>query len=109
MLVHNVLTGLKSLQRNGTPTCAKYKVDIAPKGYLLSAKMAPSFEISLEDILYIKSISPSRIEEVSLVHRDETELVIMILDGKQHIMVVSTTSFWMMGGTRKRKFAEVVQ
>jgi hypothetical protein len=107
VLLENVLTAVKSLKTGSTPICAKYKIDITPTGYLVHAPLPSSsehFEVHLDDMLFIQSISPARIEHVAVSRRppNSIELVVRILDCKQRILVTSSVCF--SNATRKRKW-----
>ena len=107
ILLENVLTAVKSLKTGSTPTCTKYKIDITPTGYLVHATLPSSsehFELHLEDLLFIQSVSPSRIDHVAIGRRppNSTELVVRVLDFKQRISVTASVAF--SCATRKRKF-----
>lgn len=110
VLVDNILNALLSLGTEDSPLCVKYKVKVAANGYILSA-LLPSvdvFEVDLDDLLFIKSISPSRIDSVCIAKtttQGSTELIVKILDHKQRIMITRSTSF---SATRKRKFNSIV-
>jgi hypothetical protein len=88
----------------------KYKVKVVANGYILGACLpsADVFEIDLDDLLFVKSISPSRIDSVCIAKttaQGSTELLVKILDHKQRIMITRSTSF---SATRKRKFNSIV-
>lgn len=110
LLIENILKGLQSLGTKDTPICIKYKVDIINNGYLIRGVLPPIdiFEIDLEDLLFVQSISPSRIEKVciakSLPQQPQCEMLIKVLDHKQKIMITSVTSF---SATRKRKWRQI--
>jgi hypothetical protein len=106
-LLENVLTALRSLSTGNTPTCSKYKIDVAPTCYVVRAILPSSaehFEIHLDDLLFIQSVGPARIEHVAITKRPPSntlELIVRVLDCKQRIMVASSVSFH---ATRKRKW-----
>jgi hypothetical protein len=108
ILVENILKVVKGLGTKDVSLCVKYKVDIIQTGYLLRAVLPATdvYEVDLEDLLFIQSVSPSRIERVCIAKSSsqQTEIIIKILDYKQKIMVTSVTSF---SATRKRKFTQI--
>ena len=106
-LLENVLIAMQSLTTGSTPTCSKYKIDIAPTGYLVHATLPSSsehFEIHLDDLLFLQSISPARVEHVAIGRRppNSMELIVRVLDFKQRILVTSSVAF--SKATRKRKW-----
>ena len=68
VLVENILSAVQSLGTEDSPLCVKYKVKVVANGYILSACLpsADVFEIDLDDLLFVKSISPSRIDSVCI-------------------------------------------
>jgi hypothetical protein len=110
VLVENILSAVQSLGTEDSPLCVKYKVKVVANGYILGACLpsADVFEIDLDDLLFVKSISPSRIDSVCIAKntaQGSTELLVKILDHKQRIMITRSTSF---SATRKRKFNSIV-
>ena len=113
LLIQNILAGMQSLTTGSTPTCSKYKIDITPTGYLVHATLPSSttehFEIHLADLLFLQSISPSRIEHIAVGRRPPNatmELLLRVLDFKQRIIVTSSVCFSSSAitATRKRKW-----
>jgi len=108
IVVRNILIGLQSLGTDDklSPLCVSYRVDSSFAGYYLLRAVLPSsnlFELELEDMLFIQSINPARIERVAItrsVISGPCELIIKVLDCKQRVMVVSLTNFF---ATRKLK------
>jgi hypothetical protein len=113
VLLQNILVALQSLgvdSATAQPLCQMYKVDITVNGYLVRAAMPSSdlFEVTHDDFLFIKSISPARIESMAFgrsVHGGPCDLLIRVLDAKQRIMVTSTVTFFC--GARKRKIQRI--
>jgi len=106
ILVENILEAMQSLGTEDSPICEKYQVKIISNGYMLRAFFPSSdiFELDLDDLLFLKSISPSRIDSVCIARtalQGVVELVVKVLDHKQRIMVTRSTSF---SATRKRKW-----
>ena len=106
ILVKNVLKAMQSLGPEDSPICVKYKVKVIATGYILRAFLpaVDVYEIDLDDLLFIKSISPSRIDSVCIARpatQSSSELIVKVLDHKQRIMVTRSTSF---SATRKRKW-----
>jgi hypothetical protein len=109
VLVENILNAVHSLGTEDSPLCVKYKVKVITSGYILSAFLPPIdvFEVDLDDLLFVKSISPSRIDSVCIARtaaQGSTELIVKILDHKQRIMITRSTTF---SATRKRKWSSV--
>jgi hypothetical protein len=109
VLVENVLKAVQSLGTEDSPLCVKYKVKVISTGYMLisSFSAVDVYEVDLDDLLFIKSISPSRIDSVCIARtaaQGLSELIVKILDHKQRIMVTRSTSF---SATRKRKWSSV--
>ncbi len=112
MVLQNILTALQSLGRSsvdGKPVCTRYKVDTIPTGYMLRAALPNSdpFEISDEDMLFLKGINPARIDGISVGRSSSgasghTELYVRILDSKQRIMITSTVLFYSAARKRMR-------
>ena len=109
ILVENIINALESLGTRDMPLCRKYKILTIPTGYHLIAKLpsADVFNLQLEDLLFIQSISPTRIENISVgrnSNHPSVELSIKILNNEQKIMITSSVSFHT---TRKRKLENV--
>ena len=111
LILQNILTGLQSLGLDSVhlrPICTRYKVDLTSTGYLLKAMlpMADLYQLTMEDMLFMHSICPARIESMavgrSVPGSTATELWVRILDHKQRLMVTSTVSFF--SAVRARKF-----
>jgi hypothetical protein len=98
---------MKSLVTGDTATCSKYRVDTVPTGYLIRATLPASehFEVHLDDLLFLQSISPARIEQIAIARRppNSMELLVRLLDFKQRVAITSTVSFY-SHATRKRKW-----
>ena len=108
ILVENILKVVKGLGTKDVSLCVKYKVDIIQTGYLLRAVLPATevYEVDLEDLLFIQSVSPSRIERVCIAKSSsqQSEIIVKVLDHKQKVMITSVTSF---SATRKRKFTQI--
>ena len=82
---------------------------LAGGGYLLRAILPDTdvFELSLEDLLLLHSVSPARVIDVA-VGRSQAgapcEIIVKMLDSKQPLMTVSTIQF---SASHKRKFASM--
>jgi hypothetical protein len=104
LILEHILTALQSLQG----ATVGYKVDVVkPKGYLLRATLPQKdpFELTLDDLLFLRSIHPARVERIALVRSvagAPCELVLLVLDAQQPVMVTSSVVFF--SATRKRKF-----
>jgi hypothetical protein len=101
VLVCNVLRALDSLGTEESPLCRKYKVNILNTCYMVHAKLptVDPFEITLDDLLFVQSVNPTRIENIAISrtypqnNANVVELLIKILDCRQHIMIKSSVSF----------------
>ena len=115
LIVQNILTGLQSLgvdSATGNPLCVRYKVEPAERGYLIKAAMPMSdlFEVSDDDIFFIKSICPARIDSVAMGRSQNAgacELLVRVLDAKQRVMITSTVSYFSC--IRKRKMRRITE
>jgi hypothetical protein len=108
--INNVLTALMNIGAPQNAVACAYKVKTIKSGYLLRAVLPESdiFEFSLEDLLFLHSVSPARVERVNIVRSQSggpSEIVVKIINSKQPIMVVSTLHFAI--ATHKRKFESV--
>ena len=110
VVLQNLLTALESLGTDSAterPLCEQYKVEVLTTGgYLLCAVLPTSghFEVNLDDLLFLHSVSPARIEGIAIgrsASGSAAELFIRVLDARQHVMITSTTCFW-SHTTRKR-------
>ena len=106
VLVQNILEAMQSLGSEDMPICEKYNVKTIDNGYFLRAVFPAEdvFELEFDDLLFIKSVSPSRIESICIARTHSqglVELVVKVLDHKQRIMITKSTSF---SATRKRKW-----
>ena len=118
-ILENVLTALQSLGTDSgsasgaavsKPLFARYKVELVTTGYLLRAALPQGdlFELSHDDLLYLQSISPARIDSIAIGRSTAggpCELLVRILNGTQRLMVTSTVAFF--SATRKRKFQKL--
>jgi len=109
VLVENIINALESLGTRDMPLCRKYKILTIPTGYHLIARLpnVDIFNVHLEDLLFLQSISPSRIENISIgrnSNHPSVELSVKILNNEQKIMITSSISFHT---TRKRKLEHV--
>jgi hypothetical protein len=106
MVLEHILTALQSIA-----ACQQYRVRVwEKKGYLIHAALPSSdpFELSLDDLLFLRSIHPARIESLTFARSTAggpSELLIWVLDATQPVMVVSTVAFF--SATRKRKFEDL--
>jgi hypothetical protein len=105
--INNVLTALMNVG-SACPIC--YKIKSIETGYVLRAVMPASdiFEFSLEDLLYLHSVSPARVERVCVARSSVNgpcEIVVKLLNSKQRIMIVSTLQF--ATATHKRKWLDL--
>lgn len=107
-LIENIIQALENLGTDDFALCRKYKITSIPVGYMLYAKLPSNdiFEINLEDLLFIQSISPARIENISIgrtcSNSNILELCIKVLNSEQKVMIKSQTTFF--SAMRKRKF-----
>jgi len=112
IIIQNILTGLDHLGTEAVPICRQYKVISIPIGYMIYARLPSQdvFEISTEDLLFIQSISPARIEHISVARTSQgaqqLDLCIKVLNHEQKVMIKSSTTFY-SHSTRKRKLEEV--
>jgi hypothetical protein len=112
VVIQNILTGIDSLGTDDVPICKQYKVVCIPSGYMIYAKLPSQdiFEISTEDLLFLQSISPARIENISIGRishgSHNIDLYIKVLNHEQKIMIKSNTSFFTQS-TRKRRFKDI--
>ena len=115
MVLGHILTALQSLA-----ACVQYRVradtaaeggDTATKkqkkGYLIHAALPANdvFELSLDDLLFLRSIHPARIESLTFARSAPgapCELLIWVLDSSQPLMVVSSVAFFNATRTKKR-------
>lgn len=108
-IIENLMEAIESLSIHHHPVFSKYKLDIVTTGYILKAKFPHSdvFEISLDDVLFLKSISPARIENIIFcrnVPNHTPEMHVKVLDHNQKVMITSSVNF---SCTRKRKFSSI--
>jgi len=100
VLIENILQGLESLGSDEFPACRKYKVTIIATGYLIHAKLPASdpFEVNIEDLLFLQSIHPARIENIAIGRASHgthnVELFIRVLDFRQRIMIKSSIALY---------------
>ena len=99
-LLTNVLTAMYA-----GDFCSSYKIHIIPNGYLIRGTISndDSFEIELDDLQFITSVNPIRIERVAICKcgGGNTELVVKLLNCKQRVMIATSTTFT---ATKKRKY-----
>jgi len=111
VIIDNIVTALESLGSPDFPICKKYKITQIPKGYMINVKLPLQdvFEITLDDLIFLQSINPTRIENISIGRCSKTsssiELFIRVLNSSQRIMIKSRISFY--DAMRKRKFEEI--
>ena len=113
--INNVLTALMNLgappTEHATSSCAvSYNIKTIETGYLLRAVLPATdiFEFSLEDLLFLHSVSPARVERVNIARSQNCgpcEIVVKLLNSKQRIMTVSTLQF--ATATHKRKWVSL--
>ena len=102
MVLEHILTALQSL-----PACQQYRVRfVEGKGFIINAALHATdpFELSLDDLLFLRSVHPARVESITWARATAggpIELILWVLDGSRPTMVVSTVAF---SATRKRKF-----
>jgi len=110
IIIENIVTSIESLGTKQQPLFVNYKLDVIPTGYVVRARLPQSdiFEMSIDDLLFLQSISPSRIESISICRTSTNhapELRIKVLDKNQRVMIASSVHF---SCTRKRKFNSVL-
>jgi hypothetical protein len=111
IIIDNIITGLESLGSPDLSICKKYKITQIPKGYMISVKLPSqdTFEVTLDDLIFLQSINPTRIENISIgrctKQANHVELFIRVLNASQRIMVQSRVSF--CHAIRKRRFEEI--
>ena len=107
ILVENILRAMQSLGTKENPICVKYKIDKNETGYILKAVLPANelYEIGLDDLLFIRSISPARIEHIAIVNTEtkNSELIVHVSDCKQQVMIASTVSFFSASRKRSRQ------
>ena len=87
----------------------RYRVRIVEgKGYLLHATLPHTdpFELTLDDLLFLRSTHPARIERIALSRSASTsacELVILVLDATQRVMVTSDVAFYSCTRSQKQR------
>jgi hypothetical protein len=107
IVLNNVLTFLMNIGKPGKVT-SSYKVEtLTGVGYLLRAVLPASdiFEFSLEDLLWIHSINPARVDRVNVCRSSSAgpcEIVVKVLNAKQRLMTVSTLQ---LSATHKRSWS----
>ena len=92
----------------GEPLCAKYKVDLTHNGYLIKGAIPHSdiFEVTENDLLYLKGINPARIESAAVARLNAAgpcEVLIRVLNGKQRVMVSSSVSYFTTVRKKQRR------
>jgi hypothetical protein len=109
IVLNNVLTALMNIGKiNEQVVTASYKVEIVKEvGYLLRAALPTTdiFEFSLEDLLFIHSVNPARVDRVNVCRSASggaSEIVVKVLNAKQRVMTVSTLHF---AATHKRRWS----
>ena len=111
IIIDNIITALESLGTPDFPICKKYKITQIPRGYMISVKLPLQdvFEITLDDLIFLQSINPTRIENISIGRctkpSPSLELFVRVLNSSQRIMIKSRISFY--DAVRKRKFEEI--
>lgn len=96
VLLQNVVVALESLGSDDFLICKRYKITTIPTGYLVHAKLPSSdvFEINIDDLLFLQSISPSRIENIAIGRAAQgshnIELFLKVLNHHQRIMIRSS-------------------
>lgn len=109
VILDNIMQAIDNLGVREQPIFSSYKVEIVPTGYIVRAKISLSdvFELSFDDLFFIQSISPARIESIVFCRtstHSSPELQIKVLDHHQKVMITSSVSF---SCNRKRKFSSV--
>ena len=108
MVLEHILTALQSLA-----ACQQYRVRLVePKGFLIHAVLpaTDTFELSLDDLLFLRSIHPARIENIALARTTAggpCELLMWVLDASQPTMVVSSVAFF--SAVRRRRFETLAE
>jgi len=111
VIIDNIITALESLGSKEFPICQKYKIVQVPKGYMFCIRLPhqDAYELTLDDLLFIQSVNPTRIETISVGRcskaSQQVELFIRVLNSAQRIMVKSKVSFF--EAIRKRKFEDI--
>jgi hypothetical protein len=82
-LLHNVLAAM-----SGAASCKSYKIDVVTTGFVLRGRLDTEvFELDSQDLFLILSISPLKIDRVSVARvAGHTELVVRVLNSRQRIM-----------------------
>ncbi len=85
--------------------CSSYKIHVIPTGFMIRGSLGVDFEIDLEDLQFITTVNPIRIERVALCNSGvKTELVIKVLNMNQRIMITTSCTFI---ANKKRKYAHI--
>ena len=114
LILEHILTALQSFgEASASPCCVRYRVRIVEgKGYLLHATLPHTdpFELTLDDLLFLRSTHPARIERIALSRSAASaacELVVLVLDAAQRVMVTSDVAFYAC--TRSQKQRRIVK
>ncbi len=83
-----------------------YKVNILPPtGYIIRGTLEDDFEIDSDDLTFLLSVNPTRIERVAVCNSNgKNELLIKVLNMKQRIMVTTSCTFI---ANKKRKYTAI--
>lgn len=110
LILEHILTALQSFgEANASPCCVRYRVRIVEgKGYLLHATLPQTdpFELTLDDLLFLRSTHPARIERIALTRSAASaacELVILVLDAAQRVMVTADVAFYSCTRSQKQR------
>ena len=66
------------------------------------------FEFGMEDLLFLHSVAPARVEKISVARSHNAgpcEIIVKMLDHKQKMMTVSTIQF--ATASHKRKWSDI--
>ena len=114
LILEHIITALQSFgEEAASPCCVRYRVRIVEgKGYLLHATLPHTdpFELTLDDLLLLRSTHPARIERIALGRATASsacELIILVLDATQRVMVTSDVAFYSC--TRSQKHRRLVK
>jgi hypothetical protein len=110
LILEHILTALQSFgEEASSPCCVRYRVRVIEgKGYLLHATLPHTdpFELTLDDLLFLRSTHPARIERIALGRSTSSsacELVILVLDATQRVMVTSDVAFYSCTRSQKQR------
>jgi hypothetical protein len=104
-LLHSILSAMSSLD-----LCIAYKIvvpPLQPNIFLIKGQLPmDGFEVDMDQMHFIMSASPLRIEKIAVVkNADHPELIIRLVNSKQRVMLKETSTFYV--STRKRKLERI--